>query len=46
VLAGVQAVTPNAQDTIGRNGTVIAGQAPAYYIGSGAAVMATLSRAF
>ncbi|HXH15408.1 MAG TPA: TonB-dependent receptor [Sphingomonas sp.] len=46
VLAGVQAVSTNAQDTIGRNGTVIAGSAPAYYIGSGAAVMATISRAF
>jgi iron complex outermembrane receptor protein len=46
VLAGVQAVTTNARDTTGRNGSVIAGQAPAYYIGSGAAVMATLSRAF
>ncbi len=46
VLAGVQAVSTNAQDTIGRNGTVIAGSPPAYYIGSGAAVMATISRAF
>ncbi|XJV92915.1 TonB-dependent receptor [Sphingomonas albertensis] len=46
VLAGVQSVSTNAQDTIGRNGTVIAGSPPAYYIGSGAAVMATISRAF
>ena len=46
VLSGVQAVTPNAHDVVGRNGTVIAGSAPAYYIGSGAAVMATLSRGF
>ncbi|WP_133020706.1 TonB-dependent receptor [Sphingomonas sp. PP-CE-1A-559] len=46
VLAGVQSVSTNAQDTIGRNGTVIAGSSPAYYIGSGAAVMATISRAF
>ncbi len=46
VLAGVQSVSTNPQDTIGRNGTVIAGAPPAYYIGSGAAVMATISRAF
>ena len=46
VLAGVQAVSTNAQDSIGRDGTVIAGTAPAYYIGSGRAVMATVSRAF
>ncbi len=46
VLAGVQSVSTNAQDTIGRNGTVIAGSPPAYYIGSGAAVMVTISRAF
>jgi len=46
VLAGVQSVSTNAQDTIGRNGTVIAGAAPAYYVSSGAAVMATISRAF
>ena len=46
VLAGVQSVSTNAQDTIGRNGTVIVGAAPAYYVGSGAAVMATISRAF
>jgi len=46
VLSGVEAVTPNAQDTVGRGGTIIAGAAPAYYIGSGRAVSATLSRAF
>jgi iron complex outermembrane receptor protein len=46
VLAGVQSVSTNAQDTIGRSGTVIAGSPPAYYVGSGAAVMATISRAF
>ncbi|WP_443025113.1 TonB-dependent receptor [Sphingomonas sp. Leaf230] len=46
VLAGVQSVSTNAQDTIGRGGTVIAGAPPAYYVGSGAAVMATISRAF
>ena len=46
VLSGVEAISTNAQDTTGRNGTVIAGSAPAYYIGSGRAFMATLSRAF
>ncbi|WP_267386064.1 TonB-dependent receptor [Sphingomonas sp. GC_Shp_3] len=46
VLSGVEAVTPNAHDTVGRGGTGIAGAAPAYYIGSGRAVSATLSRAF
>lgn len=46
VLSGVQAITANAQDTIGRGGTVIAGFAPGYYIGSGRAFVATLSRAF
>jgi iron complex outermembrane receptor protein len=46
VLSGVEAISTNAQDVIGRGGTVIAGSAPAYYIGSGRAVMATLSRAF
>ncbi|MET3760532.1 TonB-dependent receptor [Sphingomonas sp. UYEF23] len=46
VLSGVAAVTPNARDTIGRRGSVIAGAAPAYYVGSGAALIATLSRVF
>jgi iron complex outermembrane receptor protein len=46
VLSGVQSISGNARDTVGRNGTVIAGSAPAYYIGSGAAVMATLSHGF
>jgi iron complex outermembrane receptor protein len=46
VLSGVAAISTNAQDVIGRNGMVIPGSAPAYYIGSGAAVMATVSRAF
>ncbi len=46
VLAGVQAVTTNARDTIGRGGTVIPGNAPGYYVGGGAAVVATVSRAF
>jgi len=46
VLSGVEALSANAQDTIGRNGTLIPGSAPAYYIGSGRAFMATLARAF
>lgn len=46
VLSGVEAVTPNARDVIGRSGSLVAGAAPAYYIGSGRAVIATLSRAF
>jgi iron complex outermembrane receptor protein len=46
VLSGVQAVTTNARDAVGRGGTVITGVAPAYYVGSGRAVMATIARAF
>ena len=46
VLSGVYAVSTNAQDTVGRGGTVISGAAPAYYVGSGRAFVATLSRAF
>lgn len=46
VLSGVQSVSSNAQDTVGRDGTVISGSAPTYYVGSGRAVVVTLSRAF
>jgi len=46
VLSGVQTVSNNAGDTVGRNGALIAGSAPTYYIGSGRAFVATLSRAF
>jgi len=46
VLSGVQAISANATDSIGRNGAVIAGAPPTYYIGSGRAIVATLSRAF
>lgn len=46
VLSGVQAVTPAARDTIGTGGTLIAGAAPSYYIGSGRAFMVTLARQF
>ncbi len=45
-LSGVQSISTNAQDTVGRNGTVIEGSAPAYYIASGRAVMVTLTRGF
>ncbi|EQB18719.1 TonB-denpendent receptor [Novosphingobium lindaniclasticum LE124] len=46
VLSGVQAVGTNARDTIGRGGILISGAAPTYYVGSGRAFVATLSRAF
>ena len=46
VLSGVQGVTANAQDAFGRGGTIVAGTAPTFYVGSGRAVMATVSRAF
>ncbi len=46
VLSGVEAISTNAQDVIGRNGTPIAGSPPAYYIGSGRALLATVSRSF
>jgi iron complex outermembrane receptor protein len=45
VLSGVEAVSTNAQDTIGRNGTLISGTAPAYYVGSGRAFVVTIARA-
>jgi len=46
VLSGVQAISTNALDTTGRNGTTISGSSPAYYVGSGRAFVVTLSRAF
>ncbi|WP_395398282.1 TonB-dependent receptor [Novosphingobium sp. BL-8A] len=46
VLSGVQTIGTNALDTVGRNGTLISGSAPTYYVGSGRAFVATLSRAF
>lgn len=46
VLSGVQAISANAQDSISRNGTLIPGAPPSYYIGSGRAVVATVSRVF
>ena len=46
VLSGVEAISTNAQDTSGRNGTPIPGSPPAYYVGSGRALVASVSRAF
>ena len=46
VLSGVEAIAANAQDTVGRGGSVIAGSAPAYFIGSGRAFVVTLARQF
>jgi iron complex outermembrane recepter protein len=46
VLSGVEAVTTNARDTTGTGGSVIAGSAPAYYIGAGRAFVVTLARQF
>ncbi|WP_267382463.1 MULTISPECIES: TonB-dependent receptor [unclassified Sphingomonas] len=46
VLSGVEAIGTNAQDTVARGGTIIPGSPPAYFVGSGRAVVATLSRAF
>ena len=46
VLSGVQAISPNAQDITGRNGTLISGSAPSYFIGSGRAFVVTMARAF
>ena len=46
VLSGVQGVTANAQDAVGRGGAIVAASAPTFYVGSGRAVMATVSRAF
>ncbi|WBO21559.1 TonB-dependent receptor [Sphingomonas abietis] len=46
VLSGVEAISTNARDTVGVNGTLISGSAPAYYIGSGRAFVVTLARQF
>lgn len=45
-LSGVASPTLNANDTTGRNGTLIAGSAPTYYIGSGFAALFTASTGF
>ncbi|MCQ8241571.1 TonB-dependent receptor [Rhizosaccharibacter radicis] len=41
VLSGVATPTPNARDTVGRYGTMIAGSAPTYYVGGGFAALLT-----
>jgi hypothetical protein len=43
---GVQSVTTNARDVVGRGGTIIKGNAPSCYIGGGSAFVATISRGF
>lgn len=45
-LSGVASPGGNAHDTLGRNGTVIAGSAPTYYVGGGFAAMITAATAF
>jgi len=45
-LSGIQGVTSNAQATIARNGTTIAGSAPTYLIGGGFGISGTISAAF
>ncbi|MFT9257761.1 MAG: TonB-dependent receptor [Acetobacter sp.] len=45
-LSGVADPTLNARDTQGRNGTVIAGETPDYYIGGGFATLFTASTGF
>jgi hypothetical protein len=45
-LSGVANPTTNAQPTIGRFGTVIAGSAPTYYVAGGFAAILSLKQAF
>jgi outer membrane receptor protein involved in Fe transport len=45
-LSGIASVTPNAVNTVGRNGAVIAGAPPSYYIGPGFAAVVTLVAGF
>ena len=45
-LSGVANPTTNAQDTIGRRGTVIAGTSPTYLVGGGFAALLTASAGF
>jgi iron complex outermembrane receptor protein len=45
-LSGVANPTPNAQNAIGRHGTLIYGSEPSYYIGGGFAALMTLSQSF
>jgi outer membrane receptor protein involved in Fe transport len=45
-LSGIAGVTPNARDTAGLHGNVIAGSPPTYYIGPGFAALFTLAAGF
>ena len=45
-LSGVATPTVNAQNTVGKFGTLIAGAAPTYYVSSGLAVLFTARQAF
>nr|WP_321984783.1 hypothetical protein [uncultured Lichenicoccus sp.] len=45
-LSGVANPTTNAQNTIGRRGTVIAGTSPSYLVGGGFAALLTASAGF
>ncbi len=45
-LSGISSVTTNAQDTIGRYGTLISGSSPTYDVGEGFAAIATFKTAF
>ncbi len=46
VLSGIASPTTNARDTLGRNGTLIAGSPATYYIGGGFAALLTVASAF
>ena len=45
-LSGINSITTNAQNVVGRYGTLIAGSAPTYDIGEGFAAIATFKSAF
>ncbi len=45
-LSGVATPTVNAQNVVGKYGTLIAGSAPTYYVSSGLAVLFTAKQAF
>ena len=44
--SGIASPTPNAHDAIARDGSIVAGSAPTYYIGGGFAAMLTASAGF
>jgi iron complex outermembrane receptor protein len=45
-LSGINSITPNAKNTVGRYGTLIAGSAPTYNVGEGFAAFATFKIGF